>query len=146
MIAANPSGSRDHFLPATIAQPDLDLAADLLTVTARPVPPDAMVLAVRGEVDLSTTSILRNELLAHWYDTVTQVVVDLTAVDFLSAAGLTVLVNVREAAVTAGSSLCLVACTRAVLLPLTITGLDGEFDIYPELVDALASPGGGPDG
>ena len=45
-----------------------------------------------------------------------------------------------------GSSLCLVARTRVVLLPLTITGLDCEFDIYPELADVPLFLGGGPDG
>jgi anti-sigma B factor antagonist len=117
----------------------------LLTVTARTVPPDAVVLEVRGEVDLSTTPFLQNALLAHLHDAatrVTRVAVDLTGVSFLSAAGLTVLVNVKQAAVAAGSSLCLVACTRVVLLPLTITGLDAEFDIR----HVLPSPGGGPDG
>jgi hypothetical protein len=33
-----------------------------------------------------------------------------------------------------------------VLLPLTITGLDHVFDIYPELADALLGPGAGSDG
>lgn len=134
------TGSLD--LHAATAEPDLDL----LTVTAHPVPPDAMVLAVCGEVDLSTTSILQNALLANLCDTVTHVVVDLTAVDFLSAAGLAVLADVREAAVAAGSSVCLVARTRVVLLPMTITGLDREFDIYPTLADAPPFPGGGLDG
>ena len=146
MIAALPSGSPDHPSHAAAASPDLHPAAELLTVTADPAGPDAVVVAVRGEVDLSTTSFLENALLAHLDGAVTQVVIDLTAVDFLSAAGLTVLVNVREAAVAAGSGLCLVARTRVVLLPLTITGLDCEFDIYPELADAPSFLGGGPDG
>jgi anti-sigma B factor antagonist len=146
MTAARPSGSPDHLPYAAITQPDRHPAAELLTVAARPVPPDALVIAVAGEVDLSTTSFLQNALLGHLYDAVSQVVVDLTAVDFLGAAGLTVLVNVKQAAAAVGSSVCLVACTRVVLLPLTITGLDGEFDIYPALGDALPFPGGGPDG
>jgi anti-sigma B factor antagonist len=34
-----------------------------LTVTARPVPPDAVVVAVRGEVDLVSGPLLRDFLL-----------------------------------------------------------------------------------
>jgi anti-anti-sigma factor len=146
VIAARPSGSPDHLPYAAITQPDLHPAADLLTVTACPVPPDALVLAVHGEVDLTTTSFLQNTLLGHLYDAVTHVVVDLTAVDFMSAAGLTVLVNVKQAAVAAGINVCLVARTRVVLLPLTITGLDSGFDIYPELAAAPPFSDGGPDG
>lgn len=118
---------------------------ELLTVTARRVPPDAIVLAVCGAVDLSTASILQNSLLAHMYDGAARVVVDLTGVRFLSAAGLTVLVNVKQAAATAGNSLCLIARTRAVLLPLTITSLDGEFDIRPAPADPPLFSGEGPD-
>jgi anti-sigma B factor antagonist len=103
------------------------------------------VLAVRGEVDMSTGSLLQRVLLARLRDA-PQVKFDLTAVSFLSAAGLTVVVNVKKAAAAAGSSLCLVAGTRVVLRPLTITGLSREFDIYPKLADTLADPGGGPDG
>lgn len=145
MIAALPSGWPDHRLHAAAVPPDLHPAAELLTVTADPVGPDAVVLAVRGEVDLSTTSFLENALLAHLYDA-PQVIVDLTGVSFLSAAGLTVLVNARAAAVAAGGSVCLVARTRVVLLPLTITGLDCGFDIFPELADVPLFLGGGPDG
>jgi anti-sigma B factor antagonist len=118
----------------------------LLTVTVHPVPPDAVVLAVRGAVDMSTSPLLQHGLLSHLRDTTPQVTVDLTDVSFLGAAGITVLVKVKQAAVSVGSSLCLVARTRVVLLPLTITGLDGEFDIYPELADAPPFAGDGPDG
>lgn len=65
---------------------------------------------------------------------------------FFTAAGLTVLVNAREAAVAAGITLCLVASTRPVLLPLRITGLDSMFDISPNLTHALVRAGCGPDG
>lgn len=118
----------------------------LLSVTVRPAPPGTVVFAVRGEVDVSTSPFLRHLLLPYLHDVGTRVTVDLTDVDFLSAAGLTVLVNARAAAAAAGSRLCLVARTRAVLLPLTITGLAGEFDIHPDHADAPPVPAGGPDG
>jgi anti-sigma B factor antagonist len=123
-----------------------DPRVQLLTVTSRPVPPDAVVLAVSGEVDMSTSPLLQHVLLSHLRDAAPRVTVDLAGVSFLSAAGLTVLVNVKHAAAAVGSSLCLVARTRVVLLPLTVTGLDSEFDIYPALADAPPFTGGGPDG
>lgn len=123
-----------------------DWHSQLLTVTVRPIPPDVVVLAVRGDVDMSTGPLLQHVLLSYLRDAAPQVTVDLTAVSFLSAAGLTALVNVKRVAAAVGSSLCLVARTRVVLLPLTITGLDGEFDIYPALADVPPFPGGGPDG
>lgn len=135
------SGSSEGPAPAATSLPD-----DLLTITIRRVPPDMLVLAARGDVDISTSRHLQHVLLAHLNAAAPQVTVDLSGVGFLSAAGLTALVNGREAADAAGIDLCLVAGTRVVLRPLTITGLDGVFDIYPELTDALPAPADGTDG
>lgn len=131
---------------APTARPDLCSAAQLLAITTHPVPPAAIVAMVRGEVDLFTSAQLADCLLPLVRDTVPHVIVDLTRVDFFGAAGLTVLVETREAAAVAGTTLCLVASTRPVLLPLTITDLDSLFDISPDLTDALVRAGCGPDG
>lgn len=98
--------------------------------------PDAVVIAVRGEVDSCTSPLLRDRLLEHVRPACLQLVVDLTEVSFFGAAGLTVLVTVREAAEAAGVRLCLVAGTRVVLRPLMITGLDEALDICPDIAHA----------
>jgi anti-sigma B factor antagonist len=120
--------------------------AEFLTVTAHPTPPDAVVIMARGEVDLYTSPLLLDALLAQLRPPGPRLIVDLTAVDFFSAAGLTVLATVRQAALAVGTGLCLVAHTRPVLLPLTITGMHTQFDIYPDLAHALRRVAGGPDG
>lgn len=130
--------------PARSAAPHPGVNAP--TVTAHPIRPGVVVLAVRGEVDACTGHPLRDRLLEHLRPTGPQLVIDLTEVTFLGAAGLTVLVTVREAAVAAGIRLCVVARTRPVLLPLSITGLDALFDIHPDVAQALLRMGGGPDG
>jgi anti-sigma B factor antagonist len=127
--------------PSSLVAPARRPAARPLTVTVRPGPAEAVVLSVRGEVDMSTGPFLQQALLSHLDDAASQVTVDLTGVSFLGAAGLAVLVNVKRAAVAAQSRLRLVARTRVVLLPLTITGLAGEFDIYPALADVPSCPG-----
>ncbi|HEX6355909.1 STAS domain-containing protein [Actinophytocola sp.] len=136
----------DRSPPANIAPPDLRSTSRLLTITTHTAPPAAIVLTVRGEVDALTSTQLSDHLLPHMRDTGGHVIVDLTSVWFFAAAGLTVLVNAREAATVAGTTLCLVASTRPVLLPLTITGLDRVFDISPDLTHALFRVGCGPDG
>lgn len=132
--------------PAATAQPDPHSATQFLTVTAHPAPPAAVVVTVRGEVDMLTSTQLSDHLLAHMRNTVPHVIIDLTEVSFFAANGITVLVNTRQAAVAAGITLRLVASTRPVLLPLRITGLDGMFDISPDLTHALLCAGCGPDG
>jgi anti-anti-sigma factor len=125
--------------------PSPDPRIDLPTVTAypapNPAPPDAIVLAVRGAVDTSTSPWLQDHLLAHLRDAVPQVILDLTEVGFLSAAGLTTLVTVVDAAVAAEVELRIVASTRPALLPLTITGLDDLLDVCPTLTSALHRSG-----
>jgi anti-sigma B factor antagonist len=127
--------------PLSAAPPDLDPAAALLTLVAHPAAPGVVVVAVRGEVDLYTAPRLQDGLLIHLYPGAPRLIIDLTGVDFFGAVGLTVLVAVKEAAEAAGTRLLLVANTRPVLLPLTITGLDRVFDIYPDLPTALRSSG-----
>ncbi|SFQ95968.1 anti-anti-sigma factor [Lentzea waywayandensis] len=112
---------------AAVVQPDVEVATTCAAL------PGVVVLAVRGEVDSCTSPLLRDRLLDHVRPTCRQLVVDLTAVTFLAAAGLTVLVAVREAATAAGVRLFLVADTPAVLRPLMITGLDGVFDVCPDI-------------
>lgn len=135
------SCDRPHL--AAAFPPDPCPGSGLLTVTAHAVQPGAVVITVRGEVDLFTSPLLRERLLAHLHDTSPQLIVDLSGVSFFGVAGLTILVAVRE--VAAGFGLCVVAHTRAVLMPLMITGLDGAFDVYPDLAQALLRVGGGPD-
>lgn len=146
MNAVVPHVSTGHPPTAATAQPDLDPARQLLTITTHPAPPAAIVLTVHGEVDALTSTQLRDSLLPHLHDAVPQVIVDLTGVGFFAAAGLTVLVNARAAAAATGVTLCLVASTRPVLLPLRITGLDSVFDISPDRTHALSRAGCGPDG
>ena len=115
--------------PLRAAEPDVEVAS----VTVSAAPPGVVVLVVRGEIDSCTSLLLRDRLLEHLRPTCRQLVVDLTAVTFLAAAGLTVLLTVREAATAAGVRLFLVADTPVVLRPLMITGLDDVFDVCPDV-------------
>lgn len=128
------------------AQPDLSSATRQLTITTRSAPLAATVLTVHGDVDMVTSTQLEDHLLPLVRDTDPHVIVDLSGVGFFGVAGLTVLVKARDAATAAGVTLRLVASTRAVLRPLAVTGLDGLFDISPDLTDALMRAGCGPDG
>jgi anti-anti-sigma factor len=105
-----------------------------------------VVVAVCGEVDWCTGPPLRDAVLAQVRPAAPALVIDLTDVEFFGAAGLTVLIAVRDAAKAARIRLSVIAHARVVLLSLTITGLDRMFDIYPALADAPPFRGDGPDG
>ncbi|OLF06587.1 hypothetical protein BLA60_31890 [Actinophytocola xinjiangensis] len=117
-----------------------------MTVTARPTPSGAVVVTACGEVDYRTGPLLQDVGLANLTPAGPPLVIDLTGVTFLGAAGLSVLDILGRAATAANVRLSLVAHARVVLRPLTLTGLDREFDIHSALADALPLPGGGPDG
>jgi STAS domain len=69
-----------------------------MTVVAHPVPPGAVVLMVRGEVDLYTSLPRRGQFLIHLRGPAPHLIVDRTEVGFFGTAGLTVLATARQAA------------------------------------------------
>lgn len=109
------------------------------TVAVRPAPIDltgVAVVAVDGEVDRTTCPPLLDRLLAHVRSS-HHLIVDLGGVSFFCAAGITVLVVVREMALLEDCRLCVVARTRSVRRPLMITGLADVFDLHADLAGAL---------
>ncbi|MET9267681.1 STAS domain-containing protein [Amycolatopsis sp. NPDC004079] len=98
----------------------------------------AAVLALSGDLDLGTAP----KLTAAVAETVTGrppvLVLDLTEVDFLASAGLTVLLAAcREA--PAGTEVRIVASGRATLRPIQLTGLEQSLPLYRTLEEALAA-------
>ena len=96
-------------------------ANDLLTVELSEPAPQARI-TVAGEVDSSSAPLLREQLDVLFEGVLTEVVIDLTGVTFLDSAGLCVLAAAHR---RAGSDVRLrvIACSRAVIRPLQITGL-----------------------
>ncbi len=119
--------------PTQLSRCDLEL----LTVTARTTRSGAVLVAVRGDVDMTTCALLCDRLVEQLRST-HHLVVDLGEVKVLCAAGLTALVVVREMALLTGTGLCVVANTRQVLRPLMITGLDHVFDLHTDVAEALS--------
>ncbi|HEU5471743.1 MAG TPA: STAS domain-containing protein [Actinophytocola sp.] len=99
---------------------------------------DAVVIRPIGDLDLLTAALLREALLPHVERSGHRVVLDLTGIGFLGSAGLSELVAANEAAAANGSTLLLVASTRAVLRPIEITGLSPLFRMFESTDAALA--------
>jgi anti-sigma B factor antagonist len=100
-----------------------------------------VVIEVGGEVDMLTSPQLRSAVLDLFEPEsgVDLLVLDLDGVTFLGTSGLAVLIEVREAAHTAGVELRLACTARRVLRPLTIAGLIPLFDIHDTVERALAA-------
>jgi anti-sigma B factor antagonist len=112
-------------------------------VTASPIAIDTapidggVLVSVAGEIDLLTADEL-TEALAAAVARHALVVVDLTAVEFLSSSGLAALALAHRAAVTAGHVLRLVATSRVTLRPIQITGMADDIPVYATVPDAVA--------
>jgi anti-sigma B factor antagonist len=114
---------------------------DQITLTTSGPAPGQVVIEVGGEVDMLTSPQLRSAVLDQFASGagVELVVLDLDGVTFLGTSGLAVLIEVREAAHSAGIELRLACTARRVLRPLTIAGLIPLFDIHDTIDRALAS-------
>ncbi|GAA2816482.1 STAS domain-containing protein [Crossiella cryophila] len=137
VTAASPSPARDR-------TQDPPAPEQLLDVTAYAARPGALVLSVRGEIDLYTSPLLRELLLAQLPRAARLVVINLTEVDFLGAAGLTVLLTVRTRAQAAGTHLRVVTGAPLVRWVLSAAGLLTVLDVRPDLAHALPPAGGPP--
>jgi anti-sigma B factor antagonist len=116
-------------------------ADDQITLSTTRPAAGQIVIQVSGEVDMLTSPQLRSAVLDQFEPDagVELVVLDLDGVTFLGTSGLAVLIEVREAAHTAGVELRLACTARRVLRPLTIAGLIPLFDIHDSVERALAA-------
>lgn len=106
-----------------------------LTVT-RDERDTATVLVVSGEVDVHTAQRLRDEVKASEARDV-PLVVDLSGVPFMDSTGLGVLVGALARSRETGHRLVLCAVPSRTRRLLSLTGLDGEFDLVSDLETAV---------
>lgn len=67
------------------------------------------------------------------------VVADLSGLTFFGSAGLNEMLRQQRRATAAGVPLRIVASQRAVLRPITMSGLDQVLDVYPDVPQALSA-------
>jgi anti-anti-sigma factor len=128
----------DH--AAARASSDHEVTSTPIAIEVVPIEGDGAVLAVAGEVDLLTADLL-SEALAAEVARHALVVVDLTAVEFLSSSGLAALALAHRAAVEAGRELRLVAGNRITLRPIQVTGMADQIAVFATVAHAVAGAG-----
>jgi anti-anti-sigma factor len=115
----------------------MTLTAD---VPAAPAGPAVVVVAVEGELDISTVARVQETL----HDALSvhpgRLVLDLSACPFVDACALTMLLDVHRRAWRSGGVLTLRGCSPRVLRLLSLTGLRRVFDLEDEPVDQAQTP------
>ena len=104
------------------------------------------VIAIAGEIHVSTAprfSVLLDDAIGRGK---TAVVLDLSAVDFIDSTGLSVLLNGLRRVTRQRGRMALVCVNPTVLRLFEITRLDATFDIHASREGALSAVQSGPAG
>jgi anti-sigma B factor antagonist len=114
-------------------------SSDLLTVEVRSQD-NAIVILVRGEIDLATAAVLGESVdeALEFAVPPSPVVVDMSGVDFIGSAGLALLVGYHTRCRERGTPMYLAAPGPAVRRAVQVTALDGLFTVYDRLDQAMA--------
>jgi anti-sigma B factor antagonist len=100
-------------------------------------PPGKTVLAVSGELDLATISLLKDTVGAHMKAD-QSVVLDLSELTFCDSTGLGAFVGLHRQAVTNGATFSLAAPRRRIDDLLQLSGINQVITIYANRAEATA--------
>lgn len=101
----------------------------------------AVVLTVSGEVDMLTSPGLSEAIRTALADKPAALIIDLSKVDFLASAGMTVLVTAQAEAVPS-TRFAVVANGAATSRPIKLMGIDSVLSLHSTLDSALSSIAG----
>jgi anti-anti-sigma factor len=101
---------------------------------------DCQIAALTGRLDSARAPALREQLLRLLRPAASQLVLDLTLVSDIDAAGLAVLVGTERRARLLGGSLRLAAARPAVSMAVHAAGLDWLLGGFPTVQAAVTSP------
>jgi anti-anti-sigma factor len=117
-------------------------AAPLLALTVSARNAGRVTIAeLRGELDMTSSPDLRDQLLGLLRRSSSQLIVDLSGVTYCDASGLAVLVGTERRARLLGGSLRLAAVPPAVQQVLQLTGLHRHLEIIPAAPSAASTAG-----
>jgi anti-anti-sigma factor len=97
----------------------------------------ATVLAVSGDLDSLTAPALTEAIGTTLAGQATSLIVDLSELDFLASAGMTVLVQGQEAATKNSKRFCVVANGPTTSRPMELVGLNTLLNLHRTLDAAL---------
>ena len=99
---------------------------------------DALVVRVTGDLDVLTAPTLGTYLDVALADAPSMLIVDITELEFLSSAGIGLLVETHRLTGRAGISLRVVAEGPATSRPLQRMRIDEIIDLYPTVAEAIS--------
>lgn len=101
-----------------------------LIINSRPLNETSYILEMDGEVDVYTSPQVKKELVRVAGRGVTQIVLNLSKVEFMDCRGLSVLIGSFKRLREAGGNLALVGLGTRTQRLFEVTGMSTIFDIY----------------
>ena len=111
---------------------------DPIAFTVVPGCDGAVIVTLRGELDIVSAPAVRERLLSLLRPDASRLVIDMSAIRYADASGLAVLVSTQRRAVLLGGTLRLAAVQPEVARVLTVTGFSRQFAVYPTVQAAIA--------
>jgi anti-sigma B factor antagonist len=112
-------------------------AEPTFVLTEEPLDERTLVIAVAGDLHVSTAPEFNDRLIAAIASGRTAVVLDLADVEFIDSTGLSVLLNGMRSVTRRRGRMALVCTNPTVLRLFQVTRLDTTFDIHPSREGAL---------
>lgn len=100
---------------------------------------NVLVLGLEGRLDASTSSTMEKQLLGFINDGKTKVVLDFSSLDYISSAGLRVLLMAAKKSKSLGGKVVLACLKSHVREVFDIAGFSSIFSIFSTQEDAVSS-------
>jgi len=97
------------------------------------------VVALKGRLDVLTSKNLKDAILVEIDAGVTHLVLDFTRLEYVSSAGLRVLLEARKLLKPKDGTVALSGVQSFIMTILNSTGFDTLFSVYPTSEDAVGS-------
>jgi anti-sigma B factor antagonist len=110
-----------------------------LTITVDLAAPDATVLAARGEIDVYSSSMFREEITSIIDAGTHRLVLDIEGVEFLDSTGLGVLISALKRVRARDGSMGIVCTQPRILRVFKVSGLSEVFEFYATVGGALSA-------
>lgn len=114
------------------------MSTSQLTLTTRDYP-RATIIRVVGRVDAATYQQLEAKINEYIEADRVHIVLEMDATEFLSSAGVRVLIAAQKALKPKGGRLALSQASQRVKEVLDLTGLESLFPLYPDTIAAVGT-------
>lgn len=100
---------------------------------------DVTVVEMSGDIDGKTAPIVQEKIRREGLKPGAKTILDMSKVEYMSSAGLRVLLSIHRQAAASNNALKIVGISEDIKETMSMTGFLGYFNVYDTLQEALAA-------